>query len=254
MTRTRRWARTFSRRVQSMVTLLRTVVASSRAMSRRVGVAENLDGAVVGLQRVVEGEFVVVEAEFFAATLGLAHLFGEGDEFLDDLRRLDGAVLVAVDAIAPASRRRSGPGRRWRRDGRLISSVRSLRSSSTARFFWGIPRTSARNSSERMEMSGFSRPAAAKMSTTPSEAMARGDQSGGWRGPSGRSALTRSAVSLARAARTAWKKATSSRSAGGFLVGHGKGESCEQVGHGAGGAGPCRRAGRGCAPGRGQQS
>jgi hypothetical protein len=41
-----------------------------------------------------------------------------------------------------------------------------------ARFCCGIPRTSARNSSERMEISGFSKPAAAKRSTTPSGAMA----------------------------------------------------------------------------------
>ena len=41
-----------------------------------------------------------------------------------------------------------------------------------ATFFCGIPRTSAKNSSERIEMSGFLRPAAAKMSTTSSEATA----------------------------------------------------------------------------------
>ena len=36
-----------------------------------------------------------------------------------------------------------------------------------------MPRTSSMNSSERIEMSGFSRPAAAKMSITPSDATAR---------------------------------------------------------------------------------
>src|SRR5256884_566956 len=48
-----------------------------------------------------------------------------------------------------------------------------LRSNSTARFFCGMFRTSARNSSDRIEMSGFFNPAAAKMSTTSSLATAR---------------------------------------------------------------------------------
>jgi hypothetical protein len=59
----------------------------------------------------------------------------------------------------------------WRRD--WISPFSNFRSSSTARFRWGVPRTSARNSSEKIEMSGFLSPAAAMMSTTPSDATAR---------------------------------------------------------------------------------
>ena len=51
----------------------------------------------------------------------------------------------------------------------LISSFSSFRSSSNARFRCGRARTSARNSSERIEMSGFFSPAAAKMSTTWSD-------------------------------------------------------------------------------------
>ncbi len=46
----------------------------------------------------------------------------------------------------------------------LISPSSSFLSSSTAKFRWGMPRTSAKNSSERIEMSGFLSPAAAKRS------------------------------------------------------------------------------------------
>ena len=46
-----------------MVTLRRTVSTSSRAMARSVVVAQHLDGAVVRLQRVVEGELVVGQAQ-----------------------------------------------------------------------------------------------------------------------------------------------------------------------------------------------
>ena len=52
-------------------------------------------------------------------------------------------------------------------------AVSSFCSSSTARLRRCMPRTSARNSSARMETSGLSRPAAAKMSSTPSGATAR---------------------------------------------------------------------------------
>ena len=57
--------------------------------------------------------------------------------------------------------------------GARISLLSSFRSYSTARFFCGMCLTSARNSSDRMEMSGFFNPAAAKMSTTSSLATAR---------------------------------------------------------------------------------
>jgi len=56
---------------------------------------------------------------------------------------------------------------------RSISPLSNLFSSSTARLRRGMPCTSARNSSDRIETSGFFRPAAAKMSTTPSEETAR---------------------------------------------------------------------------------
>ena len=57
---------------------------------------------------------------------------------------------------------------------RVATSPRSsFCNNSTARLRWGIPSTSARNSSDSTEMSGLSSPAAAKMSITPSEATAR---------------------------------------------------------------------------------
>ena len=60
-------ARTFSRTVQSIVTLLRTACTSSRAMVLQCRLAEHLDGAVVDFQRVVEGDFIVGQAELLAA-------------------------------------------------------------------------------------------------------------------------------------------------------------------------------------------
>ena len=73
-----------------------------------------------------------------------------------------------------------------------------------------MPRTSARNSSERIEMSGFFRPAAAKMSTTSSEATALETICRiAWSSSS--SVLRSPGALLASTARTAWKKPTSSR-------------------------------------------
>jgi len=55
----------------------------------------------------------------------------------------------------------------------LIDEFLRLLGTSTARFFCGIPPTSARNSSERIEMPGFFKPAAAWRATTRSGAMSR---------------------------------------------------------------------------------
>ena len=94
---------------------------------------------------------------------------------------------------------------------RVASSPRrSFCNSSTARLRCGIPRTSARKSSDRIEMSGLSSPAAAKMSVTPSDATARevicrttwSISSSGRASPGARPAS---------ADWTAWKKPTSSR-------------------------------------------
>lgn len=51
----------------------------------------------------------------------------------------------------------------------LISSLRSSRSNSMARFFCSIPLISVRNSSDRMEISGFFKPTLAKISMTWSQ-------------------------------------------------------------------------------------
>ena len=73
-----------------------------------------------------------------------------------------------------------------------------------------MPRTSARNSSDSTEISGVSRPAAAKMSSTPSDATAREMI---WRTARSNSSSGRAspAARFDSAARTAWKKPTSSR-------------------------------------------
>src|SRR5690606_36004525 len=54
-----------------------------------------------------------------------------------------------------------------------MPSLMSLRRASNARFFFSICWTSARNSSERMEMSGLFSPAACRMSTISVETTAR---------------------------------------------------------------------------------
>ena len=62
-------------------------------------VAEHLHGAVVDTERVVEREFVVRQPEPLAAGVRLPHLAGEADQFLDHLRGLDRAVLVAANRL-----------------------------------------------------------------------------------------------------------------------------------------------------------
>src|SRR6266508_1768976 len=97
LTSTRSRARTFSRRVQSIVTLLRTVSTSSRAMARSVWSPNTFTAGGVCLQRVVERQLVLGEPERLPASIGRAHLLRELDQLLDDLRRLDGTILVATD-------------------------------------------------------------------------------------------------------------------------------------------------------------
>ena len=200
-------------------------------MVRRVVVAQHLDGAVVDLQGVVEGEFVLGQPRASPRCVGLAHLLGQLDQLLDDLGGLDGAVLVAAGSTSPASRRTSGPGRRSCATAVLISSFEQLAQQLDGEVRCGMSRTSARNSSERIEMSGFFSPAAAKMSMTSSDATAlRDDLPDGvvdvlvglalarrrsWRGP----------------ARTAWKKPTSSRMRERLVVRHREGERLRQLGH-----------------------
>lgn len=87
--------------------------------------------------------------ERVAPRVRLAHLFREADQLLDRLRRLDRAVLVAADRLLQ-SRRRTAPGPHSCGDA-SPAGLSSFCSSSTARLRCGMPRTSDRNSSERME-------------------------------------------------------------------------------------------------------
>ena len=70
------------------------------ARDRRRGVA--------GRQRVVEGEFLVRQAEFRAARVRLPHIARERNELLDDLRRLHRAVAVAFERPLQHFRERPG--------------------------------------------------------------------------------------------------------------------------------------------------
>ena len=85
-TSTRSRARTFSRSVQSMVTLLLHSPGQFPGNGAQGFVAEHLDRAVIGLQGIVEGQLVFREPEFFAAGVGFAHFPGELGQFLDHLR------------------------------------------------------------------------------------------------------------------------------------------------------------------------
>ena len=62
-------------------------------------VTHDPDGAVVSLQGVVEGEFLVRETQFITAVARLAHFFRKPDQLLDDLRRLYSAVLIASKRV-----------------------------------------------------------------------------------------------------------------------------------------------------------
>ena len=59
--------------------------------------AEDFSSAVVDFKGVVEGDFIFGEAEILAAILGFAQLFGQFNEFGNNLRCFDGAVLVTAD-------------------------------------------------------------------------------------------------------------------------------------------------------------
>ncbi len=112
------------------------------------------------------------------------------------------------------------------RDRTLISPVSNFRNNSTARFFCGIPRTSARNSSERIERSGFLSPAAAKMSTISSDTTAFEII---WRmaWSSSSSVFCSPGVLFASTERTAWKNPTSSRIRNVSSCGTANAKACE---------------------------
>ena len=59
-------------------------------------VAEHLHRAVIGFQRVVEGQLIITQTQSLAAGVGLPHLLRKLDQLLDDLRRLYGPVLVSA--------------------------------------------------------------------------------------------------------------------------------------------------------------
>ena len=100
-----------------------------------------------------------------------------------------------------------------------------------ARFFSSVSRTSARNSSDRIEMSGLSSPAAFMMSTISVETTARLTIC--WIASSRSAALflPSPGTLLTSAARIAWKKPTSSRMARGLVACGGERERLGQRQH-----------------------
>jgi hypothetical protein len=155
---TRNCARTFSRSVQSMVTFWRARSSPARARScaacRRRAPSPRCRWFPARRRTPARRRRASAPSP---ACLRLAHVLGQPDQLLDDLRRLDRAVLVAADRLLQHL------GERARlhhvlAPARASSPLSSLRSSSTARLRCGMPRTSARNSSERIEMSGSGEP------------------------------------------------------------------------------------------------
>ena len=99
LTSRRRLARTFSRSVQSILTLFRTVLNQlTRDLPQRL-VPQHLHGAVVRLERIVEGQLVLGEPQLLPTLIRLAHLTGKLNQLLDHLCGLDGPVRVTADGL-----------------------------------------------------------------------------------------------------------------------------------------------------------
>ena len=62
-------------------------------------VAHGLYGGFIGGEGVVEGDFVVGQAEVCAAFGGGVHFLGQFDEFFDHFLGGDGAVVVSVEGL-----------------------------------------------------------------------------------------------------------------------------------------------------------
>jgi hypothetical protein len=70
LTKTLIFARALSRSVQSIVTLLRTWVTTSVAMTLRLSFAYDFEHALVCSECVVESNFVIIQSEIDAALIG----------------------------------------------------------------------------------------------------------------------------------------------------------------------------------------
>ena len=158
-----------------MVTLRRTVSTSSRAMSRRASLPRTCTALSWSRARRRRRLRRPTARDARRASAGLPHVAGKLDQFPDHLGGFDGAVLVA------AQRRFQDLGERpclarcscaaGRQAPASTASAAAPRRGCAVRR--SMPRTSERNPSDRIEMSGFSRPAATTMSIMPSDATAR---------------------------------------------------------------------------------
>ena len=101
----------------------------------------------------------------------LPHLPGQLDQLRDHLGGLDRAVLVSLIAFSSISVK-DRASTTFLRERRLDLVVQQLAQQLQGQVLVRQAATSARNSSERIEISGFFSPAAAKMSITRSDEMA----------------------------------------------------------------------------------
>ena len=180
--------------------------------------------------------------------VGLAHLLGQLDQLLDDLRGLDGPVLVARGAPAPASRRTSAPARRSGATRVLISSVEQLPQQLDGQ----VPlRQAAHLGQELVGQDRDVRLLQPGRGEDVDDLVGRrppARRSAGWRGRGPRRSAARPASVFASAARTAWKKPTSSRIAQRLVVRARPGRTPATARSRPSGAAPCRPPARGCAP------
>jgi hypothetical protein len=209
LTSTRNCARTFSRSVQSMVTLARTVFDQlPRDGAQRV-VAQHLHRAVVGLQRVVEGQLVLGQLQrsprAWASRISFASRSAPRSPAPPRWRGSGSGGWSA-----PASRRRTAPARRSCAAGldlaleQLLAAAPPPGCAAASR----APRRGTRRRGSRCPASG--QPGRGEdvdhaLGRTAREMICRMACS------SSSSGLASPGARLASTARTAWKNATSSR-------------------------------------------
>lgn len=85
--------------VQSIVTLFRTARTSSWAIVPKGFIIKHLYGAVIDLQGVIKGDFIIGQPERFSSPISFAEVLGQRNHFLNNLCSFDGPVLITFDRV-----------------------------------------------------------------------------------------------------------------------------------------------------------
>jgi hypothetical protein len=88
-----------------MVTLLRTILISSAAITFSLSSPIACNGGLIRRQSIVESDLVVGQPQLLAAFGGGVHLFGQPDQFFDHLMRRDRSIVVRVQRLPSACQR-----------------------------------------------------------------------------------------------------------------------------------------------------